>query len=375
MNATLNKSDSPVAKRLLIAAGGTGGHIFPGLAVADVLRTRGWQIAWLGAQGGLEEQLVPKRNIPLHCLPITGARGKNLMTRVRAPFRLLASVWRAHRIIREFAPHAVLGMGGYASGPGGLAAWLWRTPLVIHEQNAVAGLTNRVLAYVATRALCAFPGALAADRVVGNPVRNELIDLPAPEQRLNGRSGALRVLVVGGSRGAQALNNVLPEALALCNRSTRPQLWHQTGAGQLAAVDAHYRRLGLAPDGEALRVSEFIDDMAAAYAWADLVICRAGALTVSEVAAAGVAALFVPYPHAVDDHQTRNADYLVSQQAGWLLPQQELTAEKLAAKWQELHDDRDTLRRVAVAARRCAQRNAAAAVAEVIAEVAGEHHG
>lgn len=344
---------------LLIAAGGTGGHIFPGLAVAEVLRGRGWRIEWLGSHGGLEEQLVPARNIPLHLLAISGLRGKGIAALVAAPLRLLSALLAARKVLQQTNANVVLGMGGFASGPGGLMARLSGRALVIHEQNAVAGMTNKLLARVAHAVLAAFPNAFAGRAVpaVGNPVRKELLQIAAPAVRFAERRGALRVLVVGGSRGAAALNETVPAAIA--NMNADVAVWHQTGRGHQGATAARY---GSRND---VKVSEFIDDMAAAYSWADVVICRAGALTVSEIAAVGVPAIFVPYPHAVDDHQTANARYLSERHAAWLLPQTELNAATLASRLQVLASDRALLQQMAQAARAAAITDAAEQVAAV----------
>lgn len=352
---------------VLIMAGGTGGHVFPALAVADVLIRRGLRVHWLGTNRGIEADLVPKAGIPLHFIQVGGLRGKDWRAQVAAPFRLGRALWQACQLLRQLRPSCVLGLGGFASGPGGLAAWLLRTPLVIHEQNAVAGTTNRLLAPLAKQVLLGYPDALDADHVevVGNPVRRAIAELPAPEQRWSGRVGNLRLLVLGGSLGAQPINAVLPAAIAALPEALRPEVWHQTGAGHDEGAAEHYRELGVAA-----RVAPFIQDMAEAYGWADLVICRAGALTVAELAAAGVGALLVPLPHAIDDHQTANARWLSEQRAGRLLPQRELSAEALAAQLAELAARPQELLAWARAARALAKPDAARQVADICAELA-----
>jgi UDP-N-acetylglucosamine--N-acetylmuramyl-(pentapeptide) pyrophosphoryl-undecaprenol N-acetylglucosamine transferase len=291
-------------------AGGTGGHVFPGLAVADAMRARAWNVVWLGNPGGMEATLVPRHGIPMRWVRFGGLRGKGLVTQLMLPFNLLRAFWQSLRVLREVRPAVVLGMGGYVAFPGGMMAALIGRPLVVHEQNSVAGLTNRVLARVADRVMVAFPDALAGAQWSGNPVRQDVAAIAPPAERYPSREGPLRVLVVGGSLGAQALNTVVPQALAALPIDLRPTVVHQSGRRHLADLQAAYAQAGVA--AQAL---EFIDDMAAAYAHADLVICRAGARTVSEVAAAGVASLMVPYPHAVDDHQTTNARFLSEREA------------------------------------------------------------
>ncbi len=299
-----------MSRPILIMAGGTGGHVFPALAVAEALRGEGHEPRWMGTRKGIEARLVPQAGIAIDWLSVQGLRGKGRMALVLAPFRLLQACAQALAILRRQRPAAVLGMGGFASGPGGLMAWLLRIPLVIHEQNAIPGLTNRLLARFAKRVFCAFPQAATAlprAEVVGNPVRAGIAALAEPAQRYAARDGEpLHLLVIGGSLGAQRLNRTLPRALARMEPSARPWVRHQCGPKHEADCREAYRSLQVEAE-----IRPFIDDMAAAYAWADLVICRAGALTVSEIAAAGVAALFVPYPHAVDDHQYANAQYLV----------------------------------------------------------------
>ena len=313
---------------ILIMAGGTGGHVFPALAVARELRARNQQVIWLGTRHGLESKLVPGEGFPMELVRVAGLRRKGLVSWLLAPWKLMLALADALQVLRRIRPRVVLGMGGFASGPGGLAAWLTRRPLVIHEQNAVAGLTNRLLAYLARDVLEAFPGSFSPSRrarSVGNPVRRDILELDAPDRRLQGRAGALRVLVLGGSQGALALNRIVPAAVALLPPSDRPEVLHQAGSSTLDEARANYAECGVNA-----RVLAFLDDMAGAYGWADLVVCRAGALTVSELAAAGLGAIMVPYPSAVDDHQTRNGEYLVAAGAGQIIQQSDLTPSALA---------------------------------------------
>ncbi len=341
-------------RRALIMAGGTGGHVIPALSLARGLAQEGVEVAWLGSPRGIENRLVPEAGIPLHRIAVTGLRGNGVAGWLLAPFNLTRAVWQAWRVIRTFDPQLVVGLGGFASGPGGLAAWLARRPLVIHEQNAVAGLTNRALSRLARRVYAAFPQAFGArGEVVGNPVRGEIAALgetPRTAEVMRGRR--LRLLVVGGSLGAQALNERLPEALAALPETARPEVRHQAGRDKDAAT-----RQGYAGQGVAAEVIPFIDDMAEAYGWADLVVCRAGALTVAELAAAARPALFVPFPFAVDDHQTANARALVEAGAARLLPQSDLTAATLAECLETLLDP-DTLATMAAQARACAHLDA-----------------
>ena len=325
---------------VLIMAGGTGGHVFPALAVARELRLRNEQVLWLGTERGLEARVVPADGIALEKVRVQGLRGKGFLTWLTAPLRIFIAIADAVRIVRRCRPKVVLGMGGYTAGPGGIAAWLLRRPLVIHEQNAVAGLTNRLLAGFAREVLAAFPGAFSASRktrVTGNPVRADIAALPPPAIRFAGRSGRLRLLVLGGSQGALALNERVAAAVALLPAALRPEIRHQAGEGTRAVAEAAYRAAGVEAE-----VHSFIKDMAEAYGWADVVLCRAGALTVAELAAAGVGAIFVPFPAAVDDHQTRNAAYLVDAGAATLVPQAELTAERLAAELVPYAERRET---------------------------------
>ena len=349
--------------RALIMAGGTGGHVFPALAVAGELQSRGWQVEWLGSEQGMENRLVPHAGITLHRLSVRGLRGGGIARKLTAPLMLLRSVWQALRIMRRVQPDVVLGFGGYASGPGGLAARLAGKPLLIHEQNAVAGMTNRYLSRLAQVSLQAFPGALKGAQVVGNPVRTEILVITAPTMRYIEHKGPLRILVLGGSQGAQALNAKLPSGFAQAFAEEPLAIRHQCGKGHLQVTQSAYQKAGIKAE-----VSEFIDDMQAVYAWADLVICRAGALTVSEVAAAGVPALFVPFPAAVDDHQTRNAEFLVKAGAARLLPQSELNPAALTAVLADLHS-RDALVMMARKARQLAVVDSAKRVADICQEL------
>jgi len=324
--------------RVLIMAGGTGGHVFPALAVAECLRDQGVEVTWMGTRQGLEADIVPRAGFDMEWISVTGLRGKGLLSWLLAPFRLCAALLQALLIMMRCRPMAVLGMGGFVAGPGGLIAWLLKRPLLIHEQNAVAGLTNRLLAHVADRVMEAFPQALPArshPQLTGNPVRREIAALAAPGQRFAAREDGLRLLVLGGSLGAQALNEVMPPMLTLLPWAI--QVRHQAGQRNLDAARAAYaaRTPGL-PVQHSINIEPFIDDMAAAYGWADVVVCRAGALTVSELAAAGVASILVPYPFAVDDHQSRNAAWLAEAGAAVLIPQTQLSPEGLAAQLQQL---------------------------------------
>jgi UDP-N-acetylglucosamine--N-acetylmuramyl-(pentapeptide) pyrophosphoryl-undecaprenol N-acetylglucosamine transferase len=355
----------------LVMAGGTGGHVFPALATARVLRRRGYDVVWLGTERGIEARLVPAEGIPVEWLSVSGLRGKGLLALLAAPFRLAVAVSQAMRAIRKHQPRVVLGAGGFVSGPGGIAAWLLRRPLVVHEQNAIAGLTNRVLARFAGRVLEGFPGSFGrgvrAERV-GNPVRPEIVAVPAPERRYAGRSGPARLLIFGGSQGASRLNAVLPAAVGELPRDLRPDVLHQTGRHNHEETVQAYRTRGIEAD-----VRPFIDDMASAYGWADLAVCRSGALTVAELAAAGVPAVLVPFPAAVDDHQTRNAEYAVRAGAAKLLQERDLTPVSLAVLLRELlGEGRPRLEQMARAARASAIVDADERVAEACLQAAGE---
>ena len=350
-------------KTILVMAGGTGGHVFPGLAVADYLHARGWRVVWMGNPEGMEAKLVPARGYEMAWVRFAALRGKGLLRKLLLPVNLLRAFGQSLGALSRVKPNVVLGMGGYVTFPGGMMAALTGRPLVVHEQNSVAGLANRVLAGVADRILSGFPGVLRQGEWAGNPVRTEIAALPLPAQRYAGRSGPLDVLVVGGSLGARALNEAMPRALALLQLAERPRVTHQSGAKQIDDLRAAYAAAGV----EA-QLLPFIDDMAARYAAADLVVCRAGALTIAELAAAGVASVLVPFPQAVDDHQTGHARFLSEAGAAILLPQRELTPEKLAALLREL--TREKLAAMAGKARALAKPEATRAVAEVCMEVA-----
>ena len=347
----------------LVMAGGTGGHIFPGLAVAEVLRSQGWHVHWLGAPApSMESQLVPAKGFAFEAVRFGGVRGKGLLTLALLPMRLLQAFWQSLQVIRRLRPDVLVGLGGYITFPGGMMGVLMGKPLVLHEQNSVAGMANKVLAHVADRVLCTFPKVLPKAQWVGNPMRDGFLNQAPPDARFAQRSGPLRVVVVGGSLGAQALNSGVPQALALMPLDQRPQVLHQGGVKHLQTLQDNYAQAGV--DAELV---PFIDDTASAFAQADLVICRAGASTVSELAAVGVAALLVPFPHAVDDHQTVNAQYLVSQAAGWMMPQSELTPEHLAAFLSRL--DRAQLLHAAKQAYAVRKTTAAADVVQACAEL------
>jgi UDP-N-acetylglucosamine--N-acetylmuramyl-(pentapeptide) pyrophosphoryl-undecaprenol N-acetylglucosamine transferase len=348
---------------ILIMAGGTGGHVFPALAVAEQLRERGWPVEWLGTQAGLEARVVSPTGIPVHWISVKGLRGKGRVRQLLAPFMLLWALLQAAIVMLRVRPAAVLGMGGFTTGPGGLMAWLLRRPLVIHEQNSVAGLTNRLLAPLANPVLEAFPGSLRGAINTGNPVRADIAQLPFQAPDLTSRRP--RLLVVGGSLGAAALNETVPAAVAMFEQAQRPEVWHQTGLKLIDSARNAYTKVNVD-----VRLDAFIEDMAQAYQWADLVLCRAGALTIAELAAVGVASILVPYPYAVDDHQTSNARYLVEAGAARLLPQSEMSVERL-------HEELGLLLQparlidMAKRARECAMPNAAQQVAAYCVRAAG----
>ncbi|MCP3906658.1 MAG: undecaprenyldiphospho-muramoylpentapeptide beta-N-acetylglucosaminyltransferase [Oceanicoccus sp.] len=354
-------------RSVLIMAGGTGGHVFPALAAAQCLREKGINVEWLGTSKGIEARLVPNADIPIHFINVSGLRGKNIISIIKSLSQLVGAVAAAIKVLIKLKPICVLGMGGFASGPGGLAAWLTGRPLVIHEQNAVAGTTNKTLAKIATKVLLGYPINLGGAKAqhIGNPVRSEIARLPAPEQRGVGNSGALRLLVLGGSLGAKPINELLLAALQGMTAEQRPQVWHQTGQAHCNGVIAAYQDKNIEVKAEA-----FIEDMAAAYQWADVVLCRAGALTVAELAAAGVASILVPLPHAIDDHQTANARWLADNNAGILMKQSTLTAGDLASLLMSLNGDSERLLAMSNAARELAKVDAAEQVANICLEVA-----
>ena len=355
---------------IMILAGGTGGHVFPGLAVARVLRERALRVVWMGTRQGLEARLVPEAGIEMQWISVAGVRGRGPLGWLMAPFGVLLAIFQALAVLRRCRPVAVLGLGGFVSGPGGLAAWLTRRPLLIHEQNAVAGTTNRILARFAQRVFAAFPHSFPASvdaELIGNPVRRSILALPVPAERFASRAGpntVLRVLVLGGSQGARVLNEQVPAALARLPSDIELAVWHQAGLG-LDDARAAYAGVALEP-----KLDAFIDDMAAAYGWADLVICRAGALTVSELAAAGIGAVLIPFPHAIDDHQLKNAVSFASQGAGIVIPESELDPERLAQELATWLSDHEALLRLAESARAQAQPRAAEMLADACLELA-----
>ncbi|NOZ54642.1 MAG: undecaprenyldiphospho-muramoylpentapeptide beta-N-acetylglucosaminyltransferase [Gammaproteobacteria bacterium] len=342
------KTEAGDKTRVLIMAGGTGGHVFPALAVADELRSRGVDVVWLGTKRGLEAEVVPRADIKIFFINVSGLRGKGILGWLLAPIKLMYALWQGLAIIRRLKPAAVLGMGGFVTGPGGVAAWLLRKPLLIHEQNAVSGLTNQLLVPLATIVMEAFPDSIARGKAIhtGNPVRADIADLYDNSNTIvsNNLGGQLHLLVVGGSLGARALNEVVPKAFSLVKEKDRPEIWHQTGRKNINATNAIYHQCGVDA-----RVVPFIENMAEAYHWADLVICRAGAMTVAELAIAGTASILVPYPFAVDDHQTVNANYLCRNNAAVLVQQSDLSAEKLREWFNSFN--RETLQKMAQAAR------------------------
>ena len=360
---------TPISAPLaLIMAGGTGGHVFPALALARELRARSWQVVWLGTRRGLEARLVPQEQIPLEWLSVSGLRGKGALVWISAPLKLMRALAQAISVIRRRRPALVVGLGGFVAGPGGLAAWLLRKPLLIHEQNAIAGFTNRCLSHLARRVLEAFPGSFSggvkAD-AIGNPVRREIAQLPAPAERFALRDGAIRVLVLGGSQGAARLNAIVPFALARATVGSAFDVLHQSGERWIEAARNSYAQAGVNA-----RLQPFIEDMAEAYGWADLVVCRSGALTVSELAAAGVGAILVPFAAATDDHQTCNATFLVNEGAAVMIAERELDAERLSNELSRLCAGRGSLLSMAQRARALARPDAARQLADACVQLA-----
>lgn len=344
--------------KLMIVAGGTGGHIFPGIAVAEYLLKQGWQVVWLGTSDRMEAEVVPKHGLAIRFIDVQGVRGNGLKRLVKAPFMVLKAILQARKVMQQEQPDVLLGMGGYVTGPAGLAAKTLGIPLIVHEQNAVAGMSNKLLAKFSNQVLGAFPGAFPEVdyQVVGNPVRQSVANINySPETEL------CRILVVGGSLGAKVLNDELPAVFSQLNKVKPIEVWHQTGKGNLGAVKGAYQELSLKA-----KVAQFIDDIDAAYAWADIVVCRSGALTVSEIAAAGKMALFVPFPHAVDDHQTANAQFLVSNQAALLLQQRDLNQQSLVALLKPFIEQPQLIKEMADKAKSYAQTDATEQVANYI---------
>ena len=365
MNSVISRQ-----RRALIMAGGTGGHVFPALAVAKILQQRGWQVEWLGTENGIEARVAPTNHFKLHCITAVGLRGKSLANLLVAPLYLMWALCQSLRVLFRYKPDVVLGMGGFASAPGGVSAFLLRIPLVIHEQNAVAGTTNRLLSALAGRVLSAFPSVFKNGEPVGNPVRDDIAALlfeknvaPSPDQQL-------RLFVLGGSQGARALNNLLPSALALLPDALRPEIFHQAGNNLLDETRNNYQQAGVAA-----RIEPFVDDMASMYRWADLAVCRAGAMTVSELACAQLPALLIPLPSAIDDHQTANAQWLVDAGAARLLPQATLTAEKLAADLRDLIENRNVLEAMSHAMKSLAKPESANVVADICESASLKNNG
>lgn len=352
-------------KRVLIMAGGTGGHIFPGLALAKEMQARGHKVSWLGTKAGMEANLVPNEGIDIHYIPVHGVRGKGMLTLLSAPWNILSSIISAAKVLSAFKPNVVVGLGGFVAGPGGVAAKLQRRPLVIHEQNAVAGTTNKLLAKIANKVFSAFPNQLKNAECIGNPVRHEIEAITSPEERLSNRHGDIHVLVLGGSRGALAINELVPETFAQLNKPGEVKIWHQAGKDKDAEARAKYEALGV----EA-RVDAFIDDMVEAFNWADIVICRSGALTVSELAAVGLGAVLIPFPYAIDDHQTANGMYLVNNGAAVLKQQNELDPHTLAELLKEFMFERVKLLDMALNARALAKPETVKRFADYCEEVA-----
>ena len=359
-----------VPQQILIMAGGTGGHVYPAIAVAEELRHRGYGVTWLGTQQGLEARVVPEKNFPIQFITSVGVRGKGMVNALIAPFMMLKGLWESMAVIRRVKPIAILGMGGFVSVPGGIASWLMRKPLVIHEQNAVAGSANRLLSRFATRVLTGFSDVFAEGERVGNPVRQDIAQLP-PKLISTDTNRPINLLVLGGSLGAKAINEVLPGVIKQFAGNQKPNVWHQTGKTTYEVTLALYQQQALVIDGEKIKVSAFIEDMASAYQWADLVLCRAGAMTLAEVACARLPSILVPLPNAIDDHQNKNAQQFVDEGASILLPQNKMTTEHLLSLLVSLSVDKARLQRMASEAKTLAQPQAAQRVADICLGVAG----
>jgi UDP-N-acetylglucosamine--N-acetylmuramyl-(pentapeptide) pyrophosphoryl-undecaprenol N-acetylglucosamine transferase len=365
-----NNTASSNSMRVMIMAGGTGGHVFPALAVAKILQQQQVCISWLGTRKGIESELIPQQGIELHFLNVEGLRGRGLLALLRAPFKLLASIIQACSALKQFNPSVVLGMGGFVSGPGAVAAKLKGIPLVIHEQNSVAGTTNKLSAKIATRVMQGFPNTFNHGEHCGNPVRGEIAAIKPPVERFANRQGAMRLLVLGGSRGALAINQLIPEALAKINPQQRPEILHQVGSQHLEKTQALYQAQSLDTDSDTIQIMPFIDSMEEAYQWADFAICRSGALTVAELNAVGLGALLIPFPYAIDDHQTTNGQWLVNAKAALMIQQRDITAQKLADHIISLGNNPDQRLAMANNARSLAKNDAAKRVSEVCMEVA-----
>lgn len=364
-------------KKVLIMAGGTGGHIFPALSIARQLQASGVKVEWLGTRKGLEAQLIPETDIPIHYISVSGLRGKSRLSIVLSPFVILLAILQALMKLLSIKPSCVLGMGGFVTGPGGVAAWILRKPLLIHEQNAIAGLSNQLLSPMASVVMEGFAGAFKRkaelthnvivksickpEKVlhVGNPLREEILNCPSPQQRyaVASEKEPIKILVIGGSLGAVAINKAIPEMLKDFPEAENLALWHQCGKNNIASCQAYYEELGFT-ENENLRIAAFIDDMAAAYCWADVVICRAGASTVSEISAIGIPALFVPFPYAVDDHQTENAMIMQKLGAAWIIQEQELKPLALGNILLQLIADRTLILKMAMLAQQAAKTGA-----------------
>jgi UDP-N-acetylglucosamine--N-acetylmuramyl-(pentapeptide) pyrophosphoryl-undecaprenol N-acetylglucosamine transferase len=356
--------------RVMIMAGGTGGHVFPALAVAEKFKQQQVSVAWLGTRKGIESELIPQQGIELHFLNVEGLRGRGLLALIRAPFKLLASIIQACAALTQFKPSVVLGMGGFVSGPGAIAAKLKGVPLVIHEQNSVAGTTNKLSANMATRVMQGFPNTFKQGEHCGNPVRVEIAAIKSPAERFSDRQGPMKLLVLGGSRGALAINQLIPEMLAQIEPQQRPQIIHQVGAQHVQTTQALYQTQGLDINADSIQIVPFIDNMEEAYQWADFAICRSGALTVAELTAVGLGALLIPFPYAIDDHQTTNGEWLVNSGAALMIQQRDISPQGVADQIMTLSNNPDTRLNMANKARSLAKNGAAERVAKVCLEVA-----